>query len=215
MNLKAANIIVVELGILIGLMSWLAYSRFPSTEPRTAAEKLQESTAAPVATVASVSEPGKQRPSTIDYRTDPEQARLVAEQQALTRYQQEIAPRPYASSRAVNGSIAADSLSYAELDQEQAVASSEEVASPQTVAYVQPTQIVVYPQPAQIIVFSNPRRFANRCRSTSHSDVLLPITNRCPDKGESNLNRRGMVPRRDAGAPSCRPIQGFRPRDHR
>src|ERR1700730_608224 len=123
MNLKVANLIAVELGILIGLMSWLVYSRFPSTVPRPAAE-MRENAVAPV---ASVSEQGNQRPDTVDYRPDREQAQPVVEQPALTsrRYQQEIAPQPYASSGLENGSIAVDSPSYAEADQEAAVGSPE------------------------------------------------------------------------------------------
>jgi hypothetical protein len=244
MNLKAANIIAVELAILIGLMSWLVYSRLPSAAPRTAAEKFRQSTADSEEAVASVLEPGKQRPSTTDYLTDYQQAQLLAEQQALIRYQQEIAPRPYANSRAEKGVIAANSPSYAEVDQEPAVVASEDVASPQTVAYVQPAQVVEYPQPVQtivyaqpiqIVVFSNPRRFANRCRSMPHHGTLPSIANRCRDSREPHVNgstefespaspsaalRRpskspAVAPRRLASVPPDRPAQEIRPRDSR
>lgn len=225
-------------------MSWLVYSRFPSTAPRTATEKFRESTAD--AAVASVLEPGQQRPSTTDYLTDHQRAQLLAEQQALVRYQQEIAPRRYASSRVENAAIAADSPSYAEADQESTVVASEDVASPQTIAYVQPNEVaypqpvqqtVVYSQPAQIVIFSSPRRFgfANRRRSMPHHGSLPSTGNRCRDSREPHVNgstefespvspsaplRRpakshGVAPRRLASVPSDRPAQEFRPRDSR
>jgi hypothetical protein len=244
MSLKAANIIAVELAILIGLMSWLVYSRLPSAAPLTAAEKFRESTADSDAAVASVLEPGQQHPSTTDYLTNHQQAQLLAEQQALIRYQQEIAPRRYASSRMENAAIAADSPSYAEVEQEPAMVASEDVASPQTVAYVQPAETVVYPQavqtivysqPVQIVVFSNPRRFTNRRRSMPHHGTLPSMANRCRESREPHVNgstevespaspsaalRRPtksplVAPRRLASVPSDRPAQEFRARDSR
>jgi hypothetical protein len=207
MNLKVANLIAVELGILIGIMSWLAYSRFPSAQPRTAAE-MQESTVAPVATVAAVSERRNQRPYTVDYETDHERAQPVDEEAAPTaqEYDQEIATQPYTSSGLGNGYVAADSPSYAEVDQEPAVAQPDYVPSP---------QIVVYAQPAQIVVFSNPRRFANRFRSTFPSGALNTITHRRPDRVGPHLSGNGIVPRRNPNAPSCRPAQGFGLRGNR
>jgi hypothetical protein len=205
MNLKVANLIAVELGILIGLMSWLVYSRFPSPEPRTAAE-IQENTVAPVATVASVSEPENQRPDTADYRADRERAQPFAEQPALTSRrsaQETVAPQPYASSGLENGLIAVDSPSYAEADQEAAVGSPEYVVSPQT---------VVYAQPAQIVVFSNPRRFANRCRSTPRHGAFNPIAHQCPDRGNSPLADTRIVSGPNVSTPSCPPTERFGPR---
>ena len=96
MNLKVANLIAVEFGILIGLMSWLVYSRFPSTAAQTAAE-MEEGTVVPFATVASVSKPRNQRLHTMDYRADREPVALADEQPVPTaqEYDQEIATQPY------------------------------------------------------------------------------------------------------------------------
>ena len=95
MNPKIANLIAIETGILVGLMSWLTYSRFPSTEPRTSAE-MREGIVAPVAAVAPVTtvapafEASNQRPSTVDYSAEREQARIMAERSvslaSLPRY---------------------------------------------------------------------------------------------------------------------------------
>jgi hypothetical protein len=207
MNPKVANLIAVELGILIGIMSWLAYSRFPSAEPRTAAE-MRESTAGPVATVAAVSERRNQRRYTVDYETDHERAQPVDEEAAPTaqEYDQEIATQPYPSSGLGNGYVAADSPFYAAVDQEPAVAQPDYVPSP---------QIVVYAQPAQIVLFSNPRRFANRFRSTLPPGAFNTITHRRPDRVGPHLGGNGIVPRRNPNAPSRRPAQGFGLRGNR
>jgi hypothetical protein len=223
MNLKAANIIAVELAILIALMSWLVYSRFPPVERRSGTET-QESNGAPGAAVAFLSEPGDQRSSTVGYRPD-QQAQLAAEQQALIRYQQEITPRRYARAGLMNGVIAADSPSDTEADQEQALVSPDDAASPQTVAYVQPAQVVEYPQPvqtivysqpSQIVVFSTPRRFANRCRPASHAGALPPMANRCRDSRKPHLNgSTEFRPAKSIGLAPRRNAHEFRPQDHR
>jgi hypothetical protein len=209
MNLKVANVIAVELAILIGLMSWMVFSRPPSAEPRTPAET-QESTAEPVATVAPVLEARNEHPATVDYSADRERARRRDEQTAPTSqaYVQEIAAQPYANPGLENGAIAADSPSYAEVDQEPAVAPSNYPTSAQTVAYAQPTQIVVYPQPVQIVVFSNARHFANRHRSAPHPGSFMTMTPRRPDGDDSRRSGDGAVFPQNARPP----IQGFRPR---
>jgi hypothetical protein len=220
MNLKVANVIAVELAILIGLMSWLVYSRSPSAEPHIAAE-MQQSPAEP-ATVASVPDPRRQRPHNVDYRAHREQAQPVAEEQTAEQaaptaqeYEQEIASQPYASSGSEDGSVAANSPSYVEADQEPAVVQSDDLTSPQTVAYAQPSQIVVYSQPAQIIVFSNPRRFANRRRLTPRPGALMSPNHQRPDRLRPHTSEDGIVPRGNPNAPSSRPTQGFGPRGHR
>jgi hypothetical protein len=207
MNLKVANLIAVQFGIFIGIMSWLVFSRLESARPHTAAE-MRESTVAPVATVAAVSERRNQRPYTVDYETDHERAQPVDEEAAPTaqEYDQEIATQRYASSGREDGSIVGVSPSYAPVDQEPAVAQPDYVPSP---------QIFVYAQPAQIVVFSNPRRFANRFRSTFPSGALNTITHRRPDRVGPHLSGNGIVPRRNPNTPSCRPAQGFGLRGNR
>src|SRR5947209_7659605 len=55
MSPKIATLIAIETGILVGLMSWLTYSHFPSSEPHAAAG-MQKSDAGSVRTVAPPSE---------------------------------------------------------------------------------------------------------------------------------------------------------------
>jgi hypothetical protein len=179
-------------------MSWLVYSRLPSPEPRTA-EEMQESTVAPIF------EPRSPHPYAVDYIAGRERAQPAHKAEATTeqQYYQEIATEPYANSGLNNGSVAVDSPSYAEVDQEPAVVPSDYPASPQT---------VVYAQPVQIVVFSNSRRFVNRCRSTPYPGALRTITHQCPDRGNSHLNDTRVVSCPNVSTPSCPPTQGPRPR---
>ena len=198
MNPKVANLIAIEAGILIGLMSWLVYSRLPSPEPRTA-EEMQESTVAPIF------EPRSPHPYAVDYIAGRERAQPAHKAEATTeqQYYQEIATEPYANSGLNNGSVAVDSPSYAEVDQEPVVVPSDYPASPQT---------VVYAQPVEIVVFSNPRRFANRCRSTPRHGAFNPIAHQCPDRGNSPLSDTRIVSGPNVSTPACPPTEGFRPR---
>jgi hypothetical protein len=231
-NPKIANLIAIETGILVGLMSWLIYSRFPSPEPRT-----QERPPDSVVAFAPVFKPGDQRPQAADYSADREGAQPMAEQTAqgardysalaAQLYYQQIAPRRYASSGLENDSIVADAPSSTEMAQAPAELSPEDVAAPQTVAYAQPTQFVAYP--VDTVVFSNSRSFGNRFRSTRHPGALNATTHRRPNRGGPHQNIFEVVPGQIPNAPSCRPIvagqipsapscqptQGFRPRGNR
>ena len=198
MSPKIANLIAIEIGILVGLMCWLTYSRFPSVEPHAAAG-MQESNTGSVRTVAPPSETINQRPSTADYNAEREQARLMAERAvslaSLQRYDQAIATEPYVSS------IPADSSFYPEAEQEQAVVPSDYLESPQTVIYTEP-----------IVVFSNGRRFGNRFRSTHHPGAVNPtFTRQCPDRRNSHPSDPRIMSGPVVSTPPP-PSEGFKPR---
>jgi len=182
MNLKVANLIAIQLGIFVGIMSWLAYSRLAPVEPRLTAE-VGKTTAEPVAPAAPGLKGDDQRPETADARAARDEPQPIAEQRAPVMqhhysaaavqqnsalaaqlYYQQIAPRRYASSGLQNGPVVTEAPSYAELAQETAVVADEPAA--QTVAYVERPQVVLYSQP-QFILFSNSRRLENRCRPAS------------------------------------------------
>ena len=198
MNPKVANLIAIEAGILIGLMSWLTYSHYPSAETRSTAG-MQESNAGSVRTVAPTSEAISQRPPTADYNAEREQARLMAERSvslaSLQRYNQSVATEPYVSS------VPADSPSYPEAEQEQAVVPSD-YASPQSVIYAE-----------QFVVFSNRHRFGNRCRSTRRPGAVNPtFAHQCPDRRNSHPNDPRVVSAPNVSTPP-RPAEGFKPRE--
>jgi len=224
MNPKVVNLIAAQLGILIGMASWLVYSRFPAAE-RSVAAGIQEGTA-DFATATSALEPGDQRPYAVNYSAAGEQVEPVDAEPALTlqqKYDREISGQLYARSGVANSSVAVNSPTYAEVAPEPATVQSDYEAPPPTVEYAQPIQTIYYAQPTQIIVFSNPRPFANRCRSTPHfGGELTPITRRCPGGREPEaqvpspiipppVNPRinppphpegGVIPRRTAHMPS-------------
>ena len=229
MNVKVANLVAVQFGVLLGIASWLAYSRFESAEPRIAVE-MRRSPAAPVAAVAPISDLGSQVTRVLENGVDREQDQSIAEQPApavhqysaaavqqysalaAQQYYQQIAPRRYASSGLENSSVAADTPSYAEVAQEPAV-SSDYVEPLQPVAYAEPAQVVAVYQP-QFIVFSNQRRFANRCRPTLRPAAVTPITHRGPGRGGPHQNVCA-TPRKNPDVQSCRPGKESRGRGKR
>jgi hypothetical protein len=205
MNLKVANLVAVQFGVLIGIVSWLAYSRFESAEPRIAAVETRKSHAAPVAAVAPISDLGSQVTRALDDGADSEQDQSIGDQPAQAtqphryspeavqqytalaaqQYYQQIAPRRYASA-GVASTSAPVAPAYTEVAQEPAAVSSDYAEPLQTVAYAEPNQVVVY-QP-QFIVFSNQRRFPNRCRSTLQPRAVTPIAHRGPGRGGHHLS---------------------------
>lgn len=239
MNLKVANLIAIQLGIFVGIMSWLAYSRLESSEPRIATET-QERAVRPVAPAVPGFKADDQRPDAADYRADRDENQPIAEQPApafhqysaaavqhysdlaAQQYYQQIAPRRYASSALENGPFVAAAPSFAEVEQAPEVV--QDYPEPQTVAYVPPTQVVVYSQP-QFVVFSNSRRLANRCRPPSPvTGTRVATTHRRPDRprpkligstGPRSPQSLGVVQRRNDKMASCRPADEFRPRGRR
>jgi hypothetical protein len=225
MNLKVANLIAIQLGIFVGIMSWLAYSRLESAKPHVAAE-LPERVTKPAGPVAQGIKADDQNPEAVDDRTDSDEAQPIADQPAPTfhqysaaavqhysdlaaqQYYQQIAPRRYASSGLQNRSVVAEAPSYAQVEQEPAV--DADYSEPQTAAYVQPSQIVVYPQP-QFVVFSNSRRFSNRCRPTSPvNGGHVATTHRRQDRPRRHLS--GSTVLESPASPSAalrRPTNSF------
>lgn len=203
MNPKVANLIAAELGILIGIMSWLAYSRFPSAEPPAAAE-VKGRMVNSIPPDAPLLQPRSPRPYTVDYRADRERARPVNEQSAsmAQEYDQEIATQPYANSGLDNGSIAEASPAYTAVDQQPAAVPADYQESPQIVN----TQVV------QIAAYSNFRGFPNRCRPAHHHGAINPIVQQCPDRGNSPVSGPRIVSGPNVNPPSGPPAQGPRTR---
>jgi len=226
MNVKVANLVAVQFGVLLGIASWLAYSRFESAEPRSAAVERHKRPADSVAAVAPISDLGSQvtraLDSDTDADTDSEQDQSIGEQPipvvlphqyspeavqqyttlAAQQYYQQIAPRRYASSGIENRSVAPVAPAYTEATQEPAAVSSDDVESPQAAAYSEPASVVVY-QP-QFIVFSDQRRrFPNRCRPALQPAALTPNTHRGPGRGGPHLS--GSTESRPTKCPGTEP----------
>ena len=213
MNLKVvANLIAVELAIMIALLCYLAFSRSPSAERRTSPEVL-ESSAEPDTTIAHLSELRSERPATIDPSADRARVRPPDQQPIAVppQYVQQIAPQTYANPVYTNAAIPAEATTYTESYQEPVVVPADYATSYDSIAYAEPAPVVVYPVPYQVIVFSNPHRFANR-----HRFHASPFTTNFPRRAapgafHQNHNSGGMVNPRNA-----RPLaqRGFRSTGH-
>lgn len=159
MSSKIANVLVVELGILIAILAWLAFSRLPSGKQPAMTEKPGQ-IAGSFATVTPALKQGR-HPSAVDYRADvaeqpQKEEQAPAAQQfdqqiaAAQQYDQGIATVPSADSDLYNDAIAEGSPAYAEVYPEPVVYPSDYLVPP-------PVQFVAYTQPAQIVIFSNAR----------------------------------------------------------
>jgi len=209
MNPRVSNLLVVELAILIALLSWMAFSRFPFFERPTSPE-IEESAAEPIAPVARLSEVRSERLATIDPGADRARVRPQDQQPIAVpqQYVQQSAPQAYANPVYTNAAIPAEAPAYTESYQEPVVAPSEYATSGESVAYVEPAPVVVYSAPYQIIVFSNPHRFAHRHQF--HPGAFTTNFPRHPNPGHFHRPFAGMVNPRNA-RPSA---PGFRSLGH-
>jgi hypothetical protein len=102
MNTKVSNIIAVELGIVIVLLAWLAFSNLARSKQPTLAEE-QEPADTSFATVTSFPQPATLRRSAADYFTDQQRQQLATQRQAQTlqyetmQYDRQLAPAPDAN----------------------------------------------------------------------------------------------------------------------
>ncbi len=91
MNLKVSNLIAIQLGVLVGIMSWLAYSRLESAKPRLAALETRESPATPAAVIP-VSDLGSQVTRALNDGADREQDPSSGEQPAPATLPHQYSP---------------------------------------------------------------------------------------------------------------------------
>jgi hypothetical protein len=209
MNPRVSNLVAVELAILIALLSWMVFSRFPFAGRRISPE-IQESAAEPVTTVARLPDVRSERLATIDSGAD--RARIQPQDQqpiaVPQQYVQQIAPQAYADPVYANAAIPAEAPAYTESYQEPVVAASDYATPEDSIAYAEPAPVLVYPAPYQIIVFSNSHRFAHRRQF--HSGPFTPNFPQRTNPGHFRPAFGGMVNPRNA-RPS---VQGFRPLGH-
>jgi hypothetical protein len=210
MNAKVANVIALELGILIAIMAWLAFSRLPSVrQPRVAED--QARVVGSFATITPELKAMNQRLHAADYRADRDAGKQEDEEQASTprQYDQEIATAPSASSDIDDDVTTGSSSYYAGANQQPAANSSDYLVSPLD-------QIVAYAQPTEIIIFTNARSFGRQPRLTTRfSGARLMVAHRRPGGGESHVRGGGFVLRRNTNARSFSQSQGLRARSNR
>jgi hypothetical protein len=208
MNAKVANLIAIETGILIGIISWLVYSHLPSRPETTALpqERVPDSVTggSPLNQIASESTEGSQRLSTAAYNPEREQARLLAEREAsLQAYYRTLAQESRPITRPENEVVPVDTSSYAVPEQTEVV-SSEYPIPPQTVLYYAPA--------LQNVVVADTGHLRNRCRSPHRRDGTRTNPRSCPPPTNIRPNVRKVVPSPNGGTPPSPAVDESKPR---
>lgn len=205
MSAKMANVIAVELAILIAVLIWLGISRVPSVQLHPTVEAR-----APADDSFAVGAPlPRARSQNLDATNDDasgDGSTEVFEEQVQTapEYVQEPVAEPYPSSAYGEEFVAESEPYYAAAYQEPVVSSPD--------YYVAPVQqIVEFVQPSQIIVVSNPRSCERpHPRATPSCDPPLTVGRQVPGTG-TVPTRGGEVPPRqnaDGGLAPQQPANG-------
>jgi len=216
MNTKVANVIAVELGILIVILAWLAFSNFSRVKQPTLAEE-QEPTDSSFATVTSLPRSANLRYSAADYFTDQQRQQLAAQRQAQTlqygtmQYDQQLAPAPDTSADAGDSATTGTSPYYGDVY-------PQPVTSPDSIGWPY-DPVLVYPPTSEIIVISNGQAFVRRGAPRFARSPMMVVHRRPPGGGGAqfqapsrafNLHSRGGGVIRTANPRSFRPSAGLR-----
>ncbi len=204
MNPKIANLIALELGILIAILTWLAISNRTGVNPRPATEE-QARDAGSFATVTPVIKSRQQRLHGADYLADRADEQLQNEEQApvVQQYDQELATAPFSSSDINDGVVNESPPYYAGVDQEPVIYPPDGLVSPIN-------QIVEYVQPNEIIILSNTRSFGRRSHSRARSGgARMMVAQRRPGLRAPRPRAGGLVLPRNTNARPSRPTQGI------
>lgn len=158
MNSKVANLIALELGVLIAILSWLAFSNFRSVSPPRGVHESAR-TGDAFATVAPVFKPESPRRAGLDYPADPAAELPLESDFAETEpdYEQAIATGGY-------DNYAPDGIYFDESDPYYAGVVPEPVLGASDCLFAPVSQFVVFRQPSRIVVFSNPRSSGRHLR---------------------------------------------------
>jgi len=206
MSAKVANLIAIETGILIGIISWLVYSKLPSPPGTTALpqERSPVSVAvSPLNQSASELREGSQRFSTAAYNPEREQARLMAEREAsLQAYYRTLAQQSTPITRPENEVIPVDT-SYAAPEQTEVVSSEYPIAPP-TVLYYAPA--------LQNVVVADTGHLRNRGRLPHHRDGTRMNPRSCPPPTNIRPNNRKVVAPPNPGTPPSPAVDESKPR---
>jgi hypothetical protein len=206
MSAKVANLIAIETGILIGIISWLVYSRLPSQPETTALPQEQGpasvTAASPLSQIASGSTEGSQRFSTAAYNPEREQARLMAEREAsLQAYYRTLAQESRPITRPENEVFPVDTSYYAAPEQTEVVSSE----------YPPPT-LLYYAPALQNVVVADTGHLRNRCRSPHRRDGTRTNPRSCPPPTNIRPNTRKVVSPPNGGTPPSPAVDEAKPR---
>ncbi len=195
MSGKVANVIAVELGILILIGAWLAVARVPGVIPAPPA-RAEVDSGDTFAALTRSQQPRRKRPAAVDYLANQDATRASqVEEPAATAivYEQEQPADSYAPNDSVEGYISGDSPYYDNVIPEPVLTSPDCLVSPYG-------QVTFYPQTTQYVVYSAARSGRHQPRArprTVGPRMNTPGTQ--PRAG--NRPRSGRVaPRRDTQA---------------
>ncbi|MGH8091990.1 MAG: hypothetical protein ACREIF_00760 [Chthoniobacterales bacterium] len=217
MSSKIANVIALELGIVIAVLSWLAFSNVSSVKRRTPAPAEQSRT---FATVTPLLKAGSQAGYGVDYRAYQDAQDNEDQAAAPQQDDQEAGTEPYDNSGVDQSVVGATSPAGVGIYPEPVLTEPDCFVSP----YDQ------YSQPAEIIVISNGQSFGHRRRATSRfAGPRMMVAHRHPGAGEfrgarmpvthpnfvgagSRARGAGLVSSRNVNARAGRPAQAVRSR---
>jgi hypothetical protein len=220
MNTKVSNIIAVELGIVIVLLAWLAFSNFYRIKQPTPTEE-QEPADRSFATMTSFPRSANPGYSAADYFTDQQRQQLAAQRQAQTlqyetmQYDQQLAPAPDANGYADDSVTTGTSPYYAGVY-------PQPETSPDSFAWPY-DPVLEYPPTSEIIVISNGQAFVRRL-APRFARPRMTVVHRRPPGGPAaqfqprnqafNLHPRGggVISRRTVSPRSFRPSASLRSR---
>ena len=227
MNGKVANIIALELAILIAVLAWLAFPRLTGVRQPTASERsglseAQERADNSFATVTRAVGGRNQPRNHVDYRANDPSGQPGDEESAapVQQYDQQLATAPYAAPGYGDNVIIENAPSYAGVNEEPAYYPPDQFDYPYD-------QFVGYAQPNAIVIISNVRAFGPRLRGPGcFSRTQMFVPHRRPALGQPrvrgggipartvpashNAPASGLVSPRNATPPSFRPGQGAR-----
>jgi hypothetical protein len=219
MNTKVSNVIAVELGIVIVLLAWLAFSNLVRSKQPTLAEE-QEPADSSFATITSFPRSATLRHSAADYFTNQQRQQLAAQRQAQTlqyetmQYDQQLPPAPDANGYADDSVTTGTSPYYADVY-------PPPEALPDSFAWPY-DPVLVYPPTSEIIVISNGQAFVRRVAPRFARPGMRVVHRRPPGGGGAHFQARsrfrpsparwGVIPHRTANPRSFPQSAGLRSR---
>ena len=194
MSARMANVIAIELAVLIGVLVWLGLPRVPSVQMRPAVEQPTWAYDSP-ASVMPMSQGTSREFQTEDNEVAPENsAEAIDEQPQVTPESvQEVVTEPDPGVDFEPDLVADAAPSYAAVDEAPVVAAPGFYAAPVA-------EFVEFIQPSQVVVAVNPRSCRRRGRWPARScDPSLPVVQRCPRGGSLPARGGGVAPRGNVG----------------
>ncbi len=210
MSSKVANLIALELGVVIALLAWLAISNLRTVKQQPIAQQPTR-TVDSFATVAPVLNSRSRRPAPVDYRvevaTEPQEAEDAVQSEA--NYEQAVYTEPETASGLNTGYVTATVPSYTLFDPQSPIPDSDCLLSPAD-------EFVVYSQPSAILRIPNSRTFARRPRSPFQTAGPRPPIDhqRPPTIQHSRPRDRAITPRPKTQRHPSRPSPKLRPRQN-